>query len=101
MSTMQIDMPVERIEKFCHKWRISEFAVFGSVLTEDFRPDSDVDVLVTFAPGGRITFDNRVEMLDELRAILGREVDLLQKRLLRNPFRRHSILTTREVIYAA
>ncbi len=98
---MQIDMPVERIERFCHKWRISEFAVFGSVLTEDFRPDSDVDVLVTFAPGGRIAFDSRVEMLDELCAILGREVDLLQKRLLRNPFRRHSILTTREINYAA
>ncbi len=96
-----IDIPRERIAEFCQKWKIAELALFGSVLDEDFRPDSDVDVLVTFAPGGCITFDNRVEMLDELSAIFGREVDLVEKSAIKNPFRRHAILTTKEVLYAA
>ena len=76
-------------------------ALFGSVLREDFRPDSDIDVLVTFEPDGGITFDNRVEMLDELAEIFGRQVDLVEKGTIRNPFRRHEILTTKEVVYAA
>jgi predicted nucleotidyltransferase len=96
---IQIDR--ERIAEFCRKWKITEFALFGSVLRNDFRPDSDIDVLVTFAPGFGITFDNRVEMLDELTAIFGRKVDLVEKEVLRNPFRRHAILTTKEVVYAA
>ena len=76
-------------------------ALFGSVLREDFRPDSDIDVLVSFEPGGGIDFDNRVEMQDELAEIFGRGVDLVEKETVRNPFRRHNILTTREVVYAA
>ena len=91
----------KKIASFCLQWKIVEFAVFGSVLRDDFRPDSDVDVLVTFGPGGSITFDNRVDMLDELKAIFGREVDLVEKKAIDNPFRRHSILTTKEVLYAA
>lgn len=75
--------------------------MFGSVLREDFRPDSDIDVLVSFDPDGGITFDNRVEMQDELAEIFGRKVDLVEKEVIRNPFRRHHILTTREVVYAA
>jgi uncharacterized protein len=96
-----IDIPLDQIAVFCRKWRIREFALFGSVLRDDFRPDSDIDVLVSFAPGAGITFDNRVEMLDELAAIFGRKVDLVEKDLVRNPFRRHNILTTRKVVYAA
>lgn len=96
---LQIDR--ERIAAFCRKWKINEFALFGSVLRDDFRPDSDVDVLVTFAPGGGITFDNRVEMMDELSAIFGRPIDLVEKNAIRNPFRRHAILTTKEIVYAA
>jgi uncharacterized protein len=104
MKTMpqpKINFPREKIEAFCRKWNIKEFALFGSVLREDFRPDSDIDALVTFKPGSGITFDSRVEMLDELAAIFGREVDLVEKEAIRNPFRRHNILTTREVVYAA
>jgi uncharacterized protein len=96
-----IDIPLELIENFCRRWKIKEFALFGSVLREDFSPDSDIDVLVTFEPDGGITFDNRVEMLDELAEIFGREVDLVEKDLIRNPFRRHEILKTKEVVYAA
>lgn len=97
----KVKIDKDKITAFCQKWKIVEFAVFGSVLRDDFRPDSDVDVLVTFGSGGSITFDNRVDMLDELQAIFGREVDLVEKKAISNPFRRHSILTTKEVLYAA
>lgn len=97
----KINLPLKQIESFCQRWKIKEFALFGSVLREDFRADSDIDVLVSFAPEGGITFDNRVEMLDELAEIFGRQVDLVEKEGIRNPFRRHEILTTREVVYAA
>jgi len=96
-----IKIPLDKIETFCRKWKIKELALFGSVLREDFRSDSDIDVLVSFEPGGGITFDNRVEMQDELAEIFGRGVDLVEKDTIRNPFRRHNILTTREVVYAA
>jgi predicted nucleotidyltransferase len=98
---LPISLDAEKIKDFCRRWKISEFSLFGSVLREDFRPDSDVDVLVTFEPGGGITFDNRVQMLDELGGIFGREIDLVEKDMIRNPFRRHEILKTKEVIYAA
>jgi uncharacterized protein len=101
MLKTNIQIPMIKIEEFCLKWKIKELSLFGSVLTEDFRPDSDVDVLVTFERGGSITFDNRVDMLDDLKAIFGREVDLVEKKAISNPFRRHSILTTKEVLYAA
>jgi len=91
----------EQLAAFCRRWKIKELALFGSVLRENFRPDSDIDVLVTFEPDGGITFDNRVEMLDELAAIFGREVDLVERNAIRNQFRRHAILTTKEVVYAA
>ena len=101
MPQPKINIPLDKIEDFCRRWKIKEFALFGSVLRDDFRPDSDIDVLVSFAPDGGITFDNRMEMLDELAEIFGRQVDLVEKDAIRNPFRRHDILTTKEVVYAA
>ena len=97
-----IDFPKDELERFCVKWQISELAVFGSVLRDDFGPDSDVDVLITFAPGGAMTFEGFLDMREELSKMFGgRVIDLVQKRLLRNPFFRHRILTTRKVLYAA
>jgi len=96
-----LEIPLGKIAAFCRKWKIRELALFGSVLREDFRPDSDIDVLVNFEPDGGITFDNRAEMLDELTEIFGRKVDLVEKDAIHNPFRRHNILTTKEVVYAA
>ena len=96
-----IELPEERIADFCRRWKITEFAVFGSVLREDFSPDSDIDVLVTFTEDcGHSLFD-LAQMQDELKAILAREVDLVEKAGLRNPFRKHAILNNMEVIYAA
>jgi predicted nucleotidyltransferase len=102
--TARITIPCEAIGEFCRKWRIVEFALFGSVLREDFGPDSDVDVLVDFAPeAGRTLFD-LVRMEDELRVLFGREVDLVTKRSIqtsRNYLRRKAILDAAEVVYAA
>jgi uncharacterized protein len=95
------EIPNARIEEFCRKWHIIEFALFGSVLRDDMRPDSDVDVLVTFADDARLNLYDWQDMEDELSEIFGRDVDLVAKSGLRNPFRRHEILRTQKVIYAS
>jgi predicted nucleotidyltransferase len=97
----KIHIDLEKIAEFCRKWKITEFAVFGSVLRDDFRPDSDVDVLVSFDQNAGWSLLDIVEMKDELELVLGREVDLAEKGAVRNPFRRHAIMTNREVLYAA
>ena len=101
MIQTKIGIPMDKIIAFCQKWKIKEFSLFGSVLRDDFRPDSDVDVLVSFADDASWTLDDRLDMADELKEIFGREVDLINKKGLTNPFRRHSILTTKKVLYAA
>lgn len=101
MAAPKIDVPKDQIAAFCRKWQIVELALFGSVLRDGFRPDSDIDVLVAFAPDVPWSLYDWVDMIDELKAIFGREIDLVSKDGLRNPFRRHEILTTREIIYAA
>ena len=98
---MKIEVPRERIEEFCRRWHVSELALFGSVLRDDFRPDSDVDVLVTFEPAAHVSLFRFVEMQAELAAILGRAVDLVEKPALRNPFVRRHVLDHNRVIYAA
>lgn len=96
-------IPVEprRVRAFCDKWRVKEFSLFGSVLRDDFSPTSDVDVLVELKPGHGLGLYDWVQMRDELASMFGRPVDLLSANGLRNPFRRHAILSTREVLYAA
>jgi predicted nucleotidyltransferase len=101
MDIPHLNTPPERIEAFCRKWKITEFALFGSILTDEFRPDSDVDVLVTFAEDARWTLFDVGDMREELREIFGREVDLVNKKALRNPFRKHHILSHKRVFYAA
>lgn len=91
----------EQISAFCAKWKIKEFSLFGSVLREDFRPDSDVDVLVTFEPDAPWDLWDWVDIIDELKIIFGREVDLVDEEALKNPYRRKSILATKQVIYAS
>jgi predicted nucleotidyltransferase len=89
----------KRIDAFCRKWKVKELLLFGSVLTEDFKPDSDVDVLITLDKDAKWTLFEWVDMIDELKDIFGREVDLVKKTAIRNPFRRHHILRTHEVVY--
>lgn len=101
MTIHGIEIPQSRIVEFCRKWRITEFALFGSVLRPDFRPDSDIDVLITFSGDAPWSLWDLDDLSEELRCVLGRAVDVVSKRALKNPFRRHEILTTRRVIYAA
>jgi uncharacterized protein len=100
---MQPRIPIdhERIARFCRRWKITELSLFGSVLRDDFRPDSDVDVLVTFTSDAPWSLLDLIEMRDELRGLFGREVDLVEREGLRNPFRRQAILLQKEVIFAA
>jgi len=94
----------ETIAEFSRKWKITEFALFGSVLREDFRPDSDVDVLVTFSSDSDWGVEHLLDMKEELEALFGRAVDLVEKRLVeesRNYIRRKHILSHMEAVYAA
>ena len=100
----QIQIDHQRISEFCHRWKITEFALFGSVLRDDFRPDSDVDVLVRFEPEAHHSLFDLVHMQEELKAVFGREVDLVDRRSVEsseNYIRRRHILSTAEAIHVA
>lgn len=104
MNAMKTAIAIDEdaISSFCRKWRVAELSLFGSVLRpEEFREDSDVDVMVTWEKDARWTLFDFVDMQDELTQLFGRRVDLLSKRALKNPFRRQSILSTAQVLYAA
>ena len=92
------------IAAFCQRWQISEFALFGSVLREDFRPDSDVDVLVTFAPNVHWGLTETIQMQDELESLFGRKVDFIIKSAIersQNWMRKQHILQSAQVLYVA
>jgi uncharacterized protein len=93
--TPRITVPLEAVKEFCQRWQVTEFALFGSVLRDDFGPDSDVDVLVAFSPDAKHSLFDLVRMEDELRTIFGRRVDLVTRRAVErtaNEWRRQSIL---------
>jgi len=97
----KIDIPREKIEDFCRRWKIKEMAIFGSALREDFGPESDLDLLVTFSEEARWTLFDWAEMIEELKKMTGRDIDLVDRESIRNPFRRRSILARMEAIYGA
>ncbi|MBZ5579303.1 MAG: nucleotidyltransferase family protein [Acidobacteriia bacterium] len=100
----EITIPRERLHEFCRRWKITELRVFGSALREDFRPDSDVDLLVDFAPDANWTLLNHVAMEEELSGMLGRKVDLVSRRAIErssNWIRRKAILETAEPYFAS
>jgi hypothetical protein len=97
--TARIHMPEEALAAFCRKHRVSKLALFGSVLRDDFRPDSDVDVLVEFEPGARAGFLKLAGMELELGAMLGRKVDLRTPGELSRYFRAE-VLASAEVQFA-
>jgi predicted nucleotidyltransferase len=101
---LQIDLPREAIADFCRRWRVVEFAIFGSALRADFRPDSDVDILVIFEPGVQWTFQQWLAMVRELEEIFGRKVDLVERSPVsqsENYIRRKHILSHLERVYVA
>ena len=102
MRKRNMEIPKEQIADFCRRWRISELALFGSVLRDDFDPASDVDILVTFEPGADWSLLDHVRMEQELEGLLGRKIDLLSRKAVEqshNWMRRQEILNTAEVVY--
>ena len=87
---------------FCQRWQITELSLFGSALRADFRADSDIDLLVTFAPDARWSLIDHVKIEQELEELLGRKVDLISKRGVErseNWIRRRNILDSAELVY--
>jgi uncharacterized protein len=102
MAELPLSIPHDRIEAFCRKWKIVELSLFGSVLRDDFDDTSDIDVLVAFAGDAEWDYFDWPEMSEELSSIFGgRNIDLVERASVRNPFMRHEILTHRQVLYAA
>lgn len=104
MAKAHIEIPRDKIAEFCKKWMIREFAFFGSVLRDDFRPDSDIDVVVDFEPDSHRTLFDLISMIDELKGILGRNVDLMTRSAVeqsRNYIRRKEILSTLKVVHVS
>lgn len=93
-----VEIPMERIAAFCRQNRIRRLALFGSILRDDFRPDSDVDVLVEFEPGARVGMMKLAGMEIELSEILGRKVDLNTPGFL-SPYYRGRVLAEAQVQY--
>lgn len=101
MSEVRITFDEGRLAELCRKWRILQLGLFGSVLADDFRPDSDVDVVVTFDPEAPWSLFDIVDFKAGLAEIFGREVDLVETSTIRNPYRRRAILDSRKVVYEA
>lgn len=102
MANIHIDK--EKIAAFCRKWKITELSVFGSALRDDFRPDSDVDVLVSFAEDAQWSLFDIVHIEDELSGIFGRKADLATRKSVEqspNYIRRRHILNSLESVYVA
>ena len=104
VSNARTVIPTSELASFCDRWKVTELAAFGSILRGDFGPDSDIDLLVSFAPHARWSLFDLVTMQDELQAVLGRDVDLVEREAVErseNYIRRRSISGSLEVIYAA
>jgi len=99
----RIPIDRERIAEFYRRWNVTEFSLFGSVLREDFGPDSDVDVLVSFREESHWGLFDICRMEDELQDIFGRKVDLVTRRAVesgKNYIRRKNILEHMETVLA-
>ncbi|MDX2241637.1 MAG: nucleotidyltransferase family protein [Leptolyngbyaceae cyanobacterium bins.302] len=104
MSVLNVPLPHDQLTQFCQRWNINELALFGSVLRDDFHPNSDIDVLITFAPNAKRGVFALAQMQEELESIFGRAVDLVSRQAIersQNPIRRQNILKSAQTIYAA
>ncbi|WP_416676456.1 nucleotidyltransferase family protein [Egbenema bharatensis] len=102
MTVPAIELPMEEIAEFCRKWQVVEFALFSSVLRDDFRSDSDIDVMVQFHSEAHPTLFDLAYMEDELKLLFQRDVDLVTRKGIetsRNYLRRKAILSSSWVIY--
>ena len=102
--TIKVPLDRDKILAFCRRWNIVEFSLFGSVLRDDFNAESDVDVLVTFAPDTQRTLLDHIELEDELSSIVGRKVEVINRKVIEkseNWIRRKAILESAEPFYVA
>jgi uncharacterized protein len=102
----RLNIQPKQLADFCEKWEIAELALFGSVLRDDFRANSenpsDVDLLFSYLPGANMSLLRRVTMKRELEDLVGRKVDLMMATEViesRNPIRRKDILDAAQIIY--
>jgi len=98
--TARIEIPKQQLAEFCHRRQIRQLSLFGSVLRDDFGPDSDVDVLVEFEPEAVVGYFGLAEMEIELSEILGREIDIRTPAEL-SPYFRDDVLATAETQYVS
>ena len=100
-NAFMIRVPIDRswIIDFCKKWKITRLALFGSVLRDDFRADSDVDVMVSFRPDSKWSLFDIVDMKLELECMFKRDVDIIEDGTIRNPIKRRCIYENLEVVY--
>ena len=98
-----VSWPIDRLEEFCRHWNIVELSLFGSALRDDFRADSDIDLLACFAPDAEWSLLDHARMERELTEMLGREVDLVSRAAVEaspNWIRRNEILDTARILYS-
>lgn len=102
--SLPVAIPIERIEAFCQKWKVQRMWLFGSVLREDFGPESDVDVMVEFMPEAAWNLLDIVAAEQELSEMVGRPVDLVERQCVEqsdNWIRRRHILENARLFYVA
>jgi predicted nucleotidyltransferase len=100
MRYHEIDISESQLAELCRRWKVTELSLFGSILRDDFGPESDVDVLVVFQVDAPWSMWDLMDMREELRNLFGRAVRLVEKEALRNPFRRREIVENHKVVYA-
>lgn len=94
----------DQLATLCQQWHLSELALFGSILRDDFKSQSDIDILVSYQPNAQRGLFAKMTLKEELEALLHRKVDLVSKKAIqqsRNWIRRNNILNSAEVIYVA
>jgi hypothetical protein len=104
MPQVAIEVDNERLREFCRRWKLTEIALFGSAVSGDFGPESDVDVMVQFAVGAPWSLSQWLQMQRELEAIFHRRVDLVERNAIErseNRFRRRDILSSVVVLDVA
>ncbi len=97
---VKVKLDREALAVFCRKWQIRELSLFGSAIREDFGPKSDLDFRLSFDAAAGWDLWDLVTLREELMVIAGRDVDIVVKEALRNPYRRKEILAHREILHA-
>ena len=104
MGEKVFEIPADKIADYCRRWKITELALFGSAVRDDFNLESDIDVLVTFDGDDHWTLFDLIDMREELKEIFGRDVDLVSRRGIessQNYLRRKEILSSAKVIHVS